>query len=240
MSDRHTPKAQTATATWVSRRISWWFRCFSALEKGLPAGDPRASAAKERLKAATETFREGQELWLRVLHRSAALTPRIQETNERIHRLEGEVSEESLEPPGAPGEDAGIVLVLGEASPCVGCGNEVGGGLLGWRLGAEPGPLCNDCLARSSPDLGALLALLARALHVGAERMEGNDDPGGGDRVLLELARRYARASAVWPPRPTRLLERAFELHQRMVERHGPFYHHELPLSGGTGGQEEN
>ncbi len=238
--DRRGPGAKPATATRVSRRISWWIRCRTALAKRLPEDDPRASAASDRLKAAIRLYGEGQELWLRAMQRFEDLTPLMKETHEMICRLDGDSPEEALEPPGKAGEDAGIVLVLGQASPCVECGGEVGGGLLGWRLGEGPGPLCNDCLARWSPDLGALMALVARAMHIGAERMEGNDDPGGGEHVLLELARRYARASAAWPLRPTGLLERAFKLHLRMVERHGPFYHEQLPLRTDPGEQEEN
>ena len=238
--DRSIPGGKPATATRVSHRVSWWIRCLTALTERLPEGDPGATAASDRLKTAMGLFKEGQELWLRGMQRFQDLAPLMMETHEMISRLDGDSPDEALEPPGEAGEDAGIVLVLGQASPCVECGREVGGGLLGWRLGEGPGALCNNCLARCSPDLGALMGLLARAMDIGAERMEGNDDPGGGERVLLELARRYARASGAWPLRPTGLLERAFELHLRMVERHGPFYYAELPLRTDPGGQEEN
>ncbi len=238
--DRRVPGGKPAAAARVSRRISWWIRCRTALAKRLPEDDPCATAASERLKAAARLYGEAQELWLRGMQRFEDLTPLMMETHEMICRLDGESPEEALEPPAEAGENAGIALVLGQASPCVECGEEVGGGLLGWRLGEGPGPLCNACLSRSSPDLAALMALVARAMHVGAERMAGNDDPGAGERVLLELARRYARASAAWPLRPTGLIEWAFKTHQRMVERYGPFYYEELPLRTDPGGQEEN
>lgn len=223
----------------MERLTLWWAQCFAPLAKGLASDESNASEATARFSASLELLGEAQDLAIRAMQRFKDLAPQMKETQEMIARLQGQTARGALKPPGKPGEGAGVVLVDGEAGPCLECSGEVGMGPVGWRQGAEPGPLCNLCLARESPDLGALMGVVNQVRRIVRQGAEEHDDPDAAGSALLDLARRYARANASgWPVRPTELLSKASDLHLRMVERHGPHYLDEVKRQGG--GQEPN
>ncbi len=120
------------------------------------------------------------------------------------------------------------------------CGQEVGGGPVGWRRGAESEPLCNLCLARSSPDLGAVLGVVNYARQISRPDFAGEAELMERGRPIVEMARRFAQATEErWPVRPTGMVEGMIETQERMEKRRGWFWRHEVKRWFG-GGREPN
>ncbi len=139
-----------------------------------------------------------------------------------------------------PRETSSIELVDADAGPCVGCGHEVGRGMIGWSWQPEPGPLCDRCFGDLNEDLGAIMGVVDGLRQITAASQEPEAGPTAMGAVLY-LARLYAQATAgTWPLRPAGVESLMESVQGKMEERHGMFWLSELERSRGDGQGEPN
>ncbi len=223
----------------MERIILWWVQCVVAHAEAPRNDERRHKETEARLEAASDLISEAQDLTARAFQRYGDARSHLAETIALAHRLQGR-PEKAPERFAGTGESCSLELVSAPAGPCTACEEEVGLGVVGWRRTGEPGPLCGPCLARSSPELGAVLGAvnyLRRSVR-GEGEHEHDGDPEAAARSRLEMARRYARATAgAWPPRPLGILpmlSRAFDRREELEEH----WLGKLERGGGAGGQE--
>ncbi len=221
----------------MGRIILWWVQCVVAHAEAPTTDARRHEDLEARLEAANDLISEAQDLTARAYQRYGDSD--LSETIALAHRLQGRPEEASQRSSGAE-EPCSVELVSAPAGPCAVCDREVGMGVVGWRHSGEPGPLCNTCLASSSPDLAAVLGAvnyLRRSVR-GEGEHEHDGDPDAPARSRLEMARRFARATAgSWPSRPLGLLSELTRAWGRREELDEMFRFEKFEPGGGGGGQ---
>ncbi len=156
----------------------------------------------------------------------------------QLHALIDEDPESSWPPIAGDGvqRKCTLELMTSPAGPCLECVEAVGSGVVGWIGEPEPGPLCDKCLARASPELGAILGLVSLLWQITAADLE--DDPEahtGLMQSLLIMTQLYARSRAgAWPARPKGMREARDSGLELMRQRHGRDWANGPPDDGRT------
>ncbi len=209
----------------MQRIVAWLESCFMAAVEVAGDDPSRGTGLLEDLDAASDQILAAQEVAHRALQRYHDLKPELEEVLNEVWRRQGKPPKGQREPSGEPGESFQIEMLSAAAGPCGICRREVGAGPVGWRTGSQAGALCNRCLARRSPDLGAVLAAVNYVRQISRPPLPGTEELEERGRPIVAMARRFAAATAGrWPVRATDSLDGMIERKRRMEERHGMFW----------------
>ncbi len=116
-----------------------------------------------------------------------------------------------------------LELATSTAGPCIECVEDVGSGIVGWIGAPEPGPLCDRCLGKASPQLAAMPGLLSCLWQITEAELEDDDDAAFElAESLLTLTQVWASSCAgAWPARPQGMRAERDKALALMRQRHG-------------------